>query len=73
MSAVYGTAVFGGIGEQQVGENGAIAQQLPPYVNGTFTLKGGRRSQRKSQRKSQRRRGGKSQRKNKRKQQKGGN
>ena len=80
MSAVYGSAVFGGIGEQQVGINGAIAQQLPPHIEGTFALKGGRRSQRnrRSQRKSQRRRGGKSQRKkkskqSKRRQQKGGN
>ena len=70
MSAEYGTSVFGGIGEQQVG----VAQQLPPYVNGTFTLKGGiRRRRQNSKRRSQRRRGGKSQRKNKRKQQKGGN
>jgi len=80
MSAVYGSAVFGGIGEQQAGANGAIAQQLPAHIEGTFALKGGRRSQRnrRSQRKSQRRRGGKSQRKkkskqSKRRQQKGGN
>jgi hypothetical protein len=76
MSAVYGSAVFGGIGEQQAGANGAIAQQLPAHIQGTFALKGGRRSQRNKQ--SKRRRGGKSQKskqskQNKRRQQKGGN
>jgi hypothetical protein len=82
MSAVYGSAVFGGIGEQQAGANGAIAQQLPAHIEGTFALKGGRRSQRnrrsRRNKQSKRRRGGKSQKskqskQNKRRQQKGGN
>jgi len=84
MSAVYGSAVFGGIGEQQAGTNGAIAQQLPTHIEGTFALKGGgrsernRRSRRNKRNQSKRRRGGKSQKskqskQNKRRQQKGGN
>ena len=82
MSAVYGSAVFGGIGEQQAGTNGAIAQQLPTHIEGTFALKGGGRSERnrrsRRNKQSKRRRGGKSQKskqskQNKRRQQKGGN
>ena len=76
MSANYGSAVFGGIGEQQAGANGAVSQQLPPSIGGTFALKGGRRSQRnrRSRRaQNKKRRSGKSYKKqSKQRQQKGG-
>jgi len=70
MSANYGSAVFGGIGEQHAGANGAVSQQLPPSIGGTFALKGGRRSRRAQNKK---RRSGKSYKKqSKQRQQKGG-
>ena len=45
------SAEYGGINEQQVGANG---QRLPESVNGTFSLKGGRRRNSKRQSRRQR-------------------
>lgn len=56
MSAEYATASYGGINEQLVGANGAIAQKLPTSVNGTFSLKGGRRRNSKRQSRSRKQR-----------------
>lgn len=70
MSAEYATASYGGINEQQVGANGAIAQKLPTSVNGTFSLKGGRR--RNSKRQSRRQRKQRKSRRQRSKGQKGG-
>lgn len=69
MSAEYATASYGGINEQHVGANGAIAQKLPTSVNGTFSLKGGRR--RNSKRQSRRRKQRKSRKQQRQRQSKG--
>ena len=74
-AADYATAAYGGIGDQQVGENGTIAQNVPASINGTFVLTGGsKRKSRSSKRKGgSKRKGRRSSRNSKRRRQSGGN
>ena len=63
------SAEYGGINEQQVGANG---QRLPESVNGTFSLKGGRRRNSKRQSRRQRKQSRRQRRQKQSKGQKGG-